>query len=124
MRSIRVLVVEDDDDCRETIDICLSDAGFEVSTASDGVAGLRFLSEGMVPDVILLDLRLPQLDGWTLLDLLSEHPRLCNIPVVVLSGSVFAPTSTQKARHFLRKPIDEALLTATLRDVAAASVAS
>jgi DNA-binding response OmpR family regulator len=59
----RVLVVDDDPNIRETVADCLEDEGYRVVTAADGAQGLAAV-ERERPDVILLDMRMPVLDGW------------------------------------------------------------
>ena len=114
MRGSRVLVVEDDLDCREAIVSCLSTGGFQVAAASNGVEALNSLDGMSLPDVILLDLRMPGLDGWTLVERMREHPRLARIPVVALSGSAFGPATADTFSAFLTKPFDAAELKRTL----------
>lgn len=114
MGGSRVLVVEDDCDCREAIVACLSTDGFKVDSVSNGVEALTSLDAASLPDVILLDLRMPGLDGWTLAEHMREHPRLARIPVVALSGSAFGPATAGAFSAFLTKPFDAAELKRTL----------
>ena len=119
MGGSRVLIVEDDNDCREALVSSLSAEGFAVSAASDGMEALSSLGAPSLPDVIVLDLRLPQLDGWTLVERMREHPRLARIPVVALSGSVFGAVSADSFEAFLPKPFDLDELKQTLERVTA-----
>lgn len=59
----RVLVVDDDDSIRETVELALEDEGYYVQTAPNGKAALE-LMQGWQPDVILLDMKMPVMDGW------------------------------------------------------------
>lgn len=119
MSGSRVLVVEDDSDCREAIVTSLSARGFRVASATNGIEALSSLSDVSLPDVIVLDLRLPELDGWTLVERMREHPRLAHIPVVALSGSAFGPASADSFQAFLPKPFNADELTRTLQRVTA-----
>lgn len=114
-----VLIVEDDLDCREAIVLCLSEHGFKTQTAKNGIEALEALGTSDLPDVILLDLRMPELDGWTLVERMREHPMLANLPVVALSGSAFGPVSADAFHAFLTKPFDADVLVQTLHRVIA-----
>ena len=80
--SPHVLVVDDEEDLRELTRLTLELAGHRVTVASDGMEGLRiFFSEP--PDVVLLDIRMPAMDGWTLLERILEVP---DVPVIMLTA--------------------------------------
>jgi len=83
-----VLVVDDNDDGRELSLVCLHLAGFEVMAAPDGETALRLAAERR-PTVILLDLVLPGLDGWTVATRLRADESLCDVPIVAFSASVY-----------------------------------
>jgi CheY-like chemotaxis protein len=83
----RVLVVEDDPSVRGLLQTLLSTEGYDVSTASDGLAGLGEASS-RAPALILLDLRMPDLGGARVLERLREDPELARTPVLVVTGSV------------------------------------
>lgn len=83
-RSLQVLVVDDDDDYRETLTLTLLDAAFEVRSVSSGPAALELLTSGNSPDVILLDWRMPGMNG---LEALQElRARGISKPVILLTG--------------------------------------
>ena len=84
MRQKRVLVIEDETDIRELIAINLRDVGYEVVTASTGAAGLRAATGPQTPDVILLDLMLPDVDGIDICRQLRADGSL--IPIVMLTA--------------------------------------
>jgi CheY-like chemotaxis protein len=94
-----VLVVDDDADVRELLVTLMEDDGYQVSCACDGQEALREVLLRW-PDVILLDLEMPGMNGWDFLRVQSEHPRLAAIPVVVISG-LDAPPGVAAA---VRKP--------------------
>jgi CheY-like chemotaxis protein len=110
----RILVVEDETDIRSEIAELLRDAGFDVTEAADGKEALEKLRAGDPPCLILLDLMLPGVDGWTFRAEQLKDPSLAAIPVVVLSGvrDVAAETRDLKVSAFLKKPFEaEQLLT-------------
>jgi CheY-like chemotaxis protein len=81
----RVLVVDDYADSREAMMLLLQRAGYEVSAAGDGRKALALVLENL-PDVVLLDLAMPEMDGVKLVQLLRSYHRLSAIPVVLLTG--------------------------------------
>ena len=85
MNSSKVLLVEDSVFLRLSNESALAKAGFDVSTAGDGVEALRVAQQKM-PDVIVLDLLLPKLSGTEVLKALKSNPATTQIPVIVLSS--------------------------------------
>lgn len=83
----RILVVEDEGSVRANIVDLLEAEGYETQEASDGEEALHFLWENP-PDLILCDVRMPRLDGFTLLSRLSQDPRLRSIPFIFLTARV------------------------------------
>ena len=86
MGSREVLVVEDDTDLRESLSQALRDHGFGVTPATNGKEALEILHSGAKPSVILLDLMMPELNGWQLRAALKRDPGLAQIPQVVISA--------------------------------------
>ncbi len=82
----RALVVEDDEDLRYLLKRKLERQDWAVSTAAHGGRAHQFLQEYTAPDLILLDLMMPEVDGFDLLQILNSHPRWREIPVVVLTA--------------------------------------
>ena len=82
MAGSRILVVDDDDDIRGLLRTLLERAGHEVSDAPDGRAGLRELYTGS-PDLVILDVTMPGLDGWTTLERIRE---VTDVPVLMLTA--------------------------------------
>ncbi|RPH65813.1 MAG: response regulator [Myxococcaceae bacterium] len=109
----RILVVEDDTAIREALNEVLVDLGYEVVSASDGRRGLALAAEQPEPCPILLDWRMPVLDGPTFLARLRELPRGKEFPVILSTAdrsATVAPVGDQVA-GVLSKPFDlEALL--------------
>jgi CheY-like chemotaxis protein len=84
-RRRRILVVDDDHDLRELLAAVLSSAGYEVLTAENGAAALSVLRT-VLPDLIVLDLMMPVMNGWQFREAQSALPDYARIPVVCLSG--------------------------------------
>jgi len=99
-----VLLVEDDEDIRETLDEFLTGQGYVVETAVNGLDGLQKL-EGHRPGLVLLDLMMPVMNGWEFLEKKKIAPEICKVPVLLISavpGKPYVPG----ALATLRKPID------------------
>ena len=89
MSATRVLVVEDDPSVRGLLHTLLSAEGYDVSTASDGLAGL-VKATATHPSLVLLDLMMPDLGGVRVLEELRDDPELADIPVIVVTGKIDA----------------------------------
>lgn len=86
-----VLVVDDDPQARSMYAALIADAlpGFNVSTAEDGEHALRLLAEE-IPALVILDLIMPRMDGFQVLEQLRSDSRTCRVPVIVLSGKMLS----------------------------------
>ena len=84
-----VLVVEDYQDAREMYAAYLQFAGYEVAEATDGVQAIEKTLE-LMPDIILMDLALPKMDGWEATRRLKSDERTKHIPIVALTGHALA----------------------------------
>jgi CheY-like chemotaxis protein len=114
----RVQVVDDDDLIRLALETLFVDEGFDVRAAQHGLEALEQL-DGWRPDVILLDLMMPHMDGWTFRAQQRQRPDIADVPVVVLSG---AHESHMRARELdaaavLTKPFQLEEIVATVRRV-------
>ena len=118
---LRVLLVEDDTDLREALCDAMSDAGHTVETAADGVEGLRQL-RATRPDVVVLDLMMPKLDGWQFRLAQRQDPMIATTPVVAISASNSPTAAAVDADLFLRKPLDAGELNKAIEDVFAAHI--
>src|SRR3954452_18184185 len=99
-----VLLVEDDLEIRDILQDLLEAEGYDVIPASHGRQALDFLlGGGALPDLVVLDLMMPLVDGTQVLTTMKQDPRLAQIPVVVLSA--VARERRGGAAAFLRKPI-------------------
>lgn len=88
----RVLVVDDYPDARDMYRVYLTFSGFEVLEAANGVEAIQIASDNP-PDIILMDLSLPVMDGWEATRRLKSDPRTADIPVVALTGHALAGIS-------------------------------
>ncbi len=106
-KSRRVLVVEDDEGIRDALCDLLESEGFDVFSAVHGRDALdKLRGQGARPDVILLDLMMPVMDGWAFRSEQQKDPGLADIPVVVITASRQADLASLNPRAFLKKPID------------------
>ena len=105
----RVLVVDDEADLIRILEFGLKSMGYAVETASDGQEGLKKARE-MKPDIILLDLMLPKLDGYKVCRLLKFDERYKNIPIIILSARTQEGDQTlameMGANRFITKPYE------------------
>jgi CheY-like chemotaxis protein len=117
----RILLVEDDPDVRASLAEALSELGYVVDEASNGSEALERLRTSERPGVILLDLMMPVMDGWTFRGLQRSDPGLAGIPVVVLSAALQpgAGLSDLSVDGLLEKPFELDRLVDTLARVAA-----
>jgi CheY-like chemotaxis protein len=101
-----VLIVEDDAELREMMAQLLALEGFEARTAGNGREALDCLQDGETPDVILLDLMMPVMDGWEFRRRQESDPRVAQVPVIVLSALDPGRAANVSAAAFLKKPLD------------------
>jgi len=87
--AVCVLVVEDDPSVRGLLQTLLTAEGYQVTTASDGLAGLVRASS-QPPALVLLDLMMPDLGGVRVLEEMRDDPELAQVPVIVVTGKVDA----------------------------------
>ena len=103
----RVLVVEDSAVIQRLITVCLRPAGVEVETRGDGPTGLEAAIE-LLPDLVILDVGLPRMDGWEVLERIRTDERTKSIKVLVLTAHAQEETRERADRGgadaFLTKP--------------------
>jgi CheY-like chemotaxis protein len=119
----RVLVIDDEPDVRWLIRMSLERAGHEVIDAEDGLRGVA-LAQRQRPEIIVLDLMMPVMDGYAVMEALAKDERTASVPVVVLSARAI-PDEAERAvgagaRRFLEKPFDPDLLAGELNELLAA----
>lgn len=122
LKATRVLVVDDDPMFTEMVLTCLAGAGYEVSAASDGVEAMHLLEQKEF-DLAMVDLIMPNVDGFRLIALIRATPQIQDLPILVISSRhdvrAFEEALTVGANAFLTKPITWALLPTQLRYVLA-----
>lgn len=113
-RALSVLVVDDDETIGEMVVWALSDAGYEVRTAPNGAVALDVL-ETLQPDLILLDMRMPVMDGWQFAKAFRERAPRRPVPLVVMTAAQDAARRASEiaANGYLAKPFTIAELLAT-----------
>ena len=117
----KILIIDDEADIRKTAVFRIKKAGFEVVEAKDGQEGLeKAVSEK--PDLILLDWKLPIMDGKEVFIKLQEDNNLKNIPVIIFTASKDANTFAEQAReigieHIITKPYEPDALINKIKEV-------
>lgn len=122
-----VLLVEDHESSADGYAQLLAGAGYRVARAKNGYEALAEVSHA-APSVVLLDLKLPKLDGWELLERLKADAAVASVPVIVVTGDSL-PTHHEMARSrgamaVLSKPIDPGELLTVVRDALKGMVSS
>lgn len=114
-RGKLILIIDDDEATRDLLQRLLVKQGYAVETAENGAAGLQ-QARLLHPDLILLDVAMPVLDGWQVLSALKAATALANIPVIILTVvEEQALGYALGAADYLIKPIDRARLVAALQ---------
>jgi CheY-like chemotaxis protein len=113
VRRLKTVLIVEDVDLNRDLLVQLLEDDYRLVLAEDGVSALERAAETM-PDLILMDLSLPRMDGWEATRRLKADERLARIPVIVLSAHAMRGDE-ERARasgcdDFLTKPIDETLL--------------
>ena len=101
-----VLVIDDEQDIREIFETVLRYDGYEVLSAGNGQQAMDLLRRGARPDAILLDLMMPQMDGWQFRVAQRQDPALATIPVIAVSADRTAKAAAIDANAYLAKPVD------------------
>ncbi|MDH5784055.1 MAG: response regulator [Chromatiales bacterium] len=106
----RILLVEDQELIAQTVNMALSVAGYQCEHASNGERALSIMKRGWLPNLILLDIVMPVMDGYKFLDELQKEPVLQEIPVIMLTA-LNNPPDVLKAMKagavdYCTKPLD------------------
>ena len=105
----KVLIVDDEEGIREVLSASLQHRDYDILTAVDGEDGLE-QAQRLLPDLILLDVIMPKLDGWQVMQRLQQDERTQHIPIVVVSAkseteSLFRSKNLRAVDHFI-KPVN------------------
>ena len=101
-----ILVVDDDESHRTLLSDFLETLGYQTRQAKDGREALDMLDEDL-PDAVLLDLRMPVMSGWGLLEALKKMPRARNLPIIIISAYGFEwEAELVGASGYVSKPVD------------------
>jgi CheY-like chemotaxis protein len=119
--STWILVVDDDEDIRETVVLLLGSKGYDTISAGDGLEALQIIRSRGCPAMVLLDLRMPRMNGVEFAAAVRADPTLAETPIVVFSGDTTArATATSIGAHgLLIKPFEWTELLALVRGVVA-----
>jgi DNA-binding response OmpR family regulator len=116
----KVLIVEDDPDLVELLSFNLRAAGFAVGTAADGLDAIK-KARSLIPDLILLDLMLPELDGFGVCEILRRDPATAGIPIIMVTAmsSQFARLAGMEAgaNDFITKPFSPKQLISRVHEI-------
>ena len=113
----RVLVVDDEELLRASLAPVLRGEGYEVSLAENGREALLRLQSESLPDVIVLDLRMPIMDGWEFRTIQEDDPKWRLIPVVAMSADGSPQATAVSAQAHLRKPFETETLLTTIERI-------
>ena len=107
MNRTTVLVVDDDAEIRQALAELLEDEEYEVLLAANGKEALDLVANGPRPDVILLDVMMPVMDGWHFLSARLKHPELVEVPIIIISAGQEAEREARKVGVFevAKKPL-------------------
>jgi DNA-binding response OmpR family regulator len=99
---VTVLIIEDEVELRDSMREVLVHAGYQVDVAGDGLEAMRSMQQH-IPSLVILDLRLPFLNGNEIYDVMQRTPALAKVPVLVTTAD---PTRTPRGVPTLEKPVD------------------
>jgi len=113
-----ILIVDDDEALVDVLSHRLRQQEFDTMTAESGESGLA-LARSERPSLIVLDLRLPDIDGFAICEELADSPDTCEIPVIILSGmeraDILRRCRAAGCQYFVRKPYDPNALLLLIR---------
>src|SRR5262245_15625503 len=115
MQSPLIMVIDDDQSIRSALSDLLEGEGYRVLTAADGGQALAHLSMETLPDLILLDLMMPVVDGWRFRAAQMLNPRLASIPVIIITALTPGDRTADLGVDVVRKPFDTHALLSLVR---------
>lgn len=119
MKTPTILIVEDDEENMYVLTVMLRPYGYQLIQARDGYQGLEATRQAK-PDLILLDLLLPGLDGYTVAQQLRNDPAFANVPIIAVSSLPLLSNEKRAlaagCNDYLEKPIDRDILIAKVQE--------
>ncbi|MFO7710480.1 MAG: response regulator [Candidatus Woesearchaeota archaeon] len=121
MSQYKILIIDDEEDTLSLLKDVFETEGYEVNVARDGPESLETLKE-FTPDIILLDIMMPKMNGWVVFMNLQKDERLRKIPVMVVSAKPLSKESKDKVqllgvKDYIIKPFDLSSLSEKVRAV-------
>ena len=115
---MNIVIIEDDKDVASFLEFAVQNLGYETAVSYDGKSGLALIRQTR-PDLILLDLHLPEINGDEILRLMRADDELCSVPVIILTGqsSMLKPEVEEQANFTLVKPIDVRVLSQLISQI-------
>jgi CheY-like chemotaxis protein len=103
-----IMVVEDNDILREGLVTIIRHAGYQVLAFADGQPALDFLDTGHQPDLVILDMLMPVVDGWQFLRAVQQWPTPAKFPIIIITGAVLGEEwpEAHGCAGFLHKPFE------------------
>lgn len=98
-----ILIVDDEQDMRESLEEFFADEGYEVRTAEDGAVAMELLDGPELPCIVILDLMMPVLDGNEVIDRMRQSERLATVPIIVTTSD---PSRAPRGIPLMKKPMD------------------
>jgi len=119
LRKKKVLIVEDQPELLELIRLHFKEEGFAIATATNGVEAIK-KAHSLQPDLILLDVMLPELDGFAVCEILRKDPATASVPIIMVTGLTGQMTRCagieSGATDFVTKPVTPAHLVSRVKD--------
>jgi len=116
----KILIVDDEKNFHTMMTIRLESYGFEVISAYDGREGLE-MAKSESPDLILLDVMMPEMDGFEVCNLLKNDKQYCEIPIIICTGMVekvdVEMSSKARPDAFITKPFDHNILHSKIEEL-------
>lgn len=117
----RILLLEDDQGIREALKLYLEMEGYEVHLASHGQEGLSVLAQMAPPDLMVIDLMMPVMDGWTFAKELEKRPEMAKIPILVVTAGAERAGTIPRAKAVIRKPMNMVAFAQLVRECTSAN---
>ncbi len=115
-----ILVIDDDEDCRSMVRTILEDKGFEVTTGCNGVEAVEIMEKIDKPALIILDIMMPEMNGYQVVERMKLNPKLQNIPIMMVTAKasdedVIEGYKTYAVDYYITKPFNTRQLLAGIK---------